>query len=139
MLTAIYQSLIILITITTHLSMAAPDCSKVKHGVFVMEDDQMGNTIITRENDIQREENNQMGVTIELKVQWVNECSYRLIPYRILQNNSGVDLSEDLQLLVEILEVHKDYYLQRTTSLIYPEISISSRIYRYNKKKSFDK
>ncbi|HEY8403447.1 MAG TPA: hypothetical protein VIK71_02450 [Flavobacteriales bacterium] len=140
MLTTIFQSLLLLFTLHTFVAPAPPKCSRVKHGVFILDDETSGVTIITRENDIQREENKELGVILEDKVQWLNECTYRLIPYRVIQNNSHIDFSEDLQLEIEILEVHKEYYLQRTTSHI-SNMSVTKKIFISNEKtkKKYDK
>ena len=90
------------------------DCKKLKEGKFQLTDESSGITIITRKDGIQREENAKMGVIVEDKIQWINDCTYRLIPYKIIKNESGIDLSIDLQLEIEIIDIQSDHYVQRT-------------------------
>jgi len=93
-----------------------PDCKKLKEGKFKLETDYAGVTVITRKGDIQREENEKYGMITEDKIEWINECTYRLIPFKVIKNDSKIDLTTDMKFEMEIIEVKPDSYVQKTTS-----------------------
>jgi len=92
------------------------DCKKLKEGKFKLEDEVSGVTIITRTSDIQREENEKYGIISEDKIEWINDCTFRLIPYKIIKNDSKIDFSTDMKLEIEITEIREGSYMQKTTS-----------------------
>lgn len=93
------------------------DCKKLKEGKFRIEDPGgSGITIITRTRNIQREENEDFKIITEDKIEWINHCTYRLIPYKVIKNEGTLDLSTDLKLEIEIIKINADSYIQRTTS-----------------------
>lgn len=92
------------------------DCSKVKIGKFEQDTEMVGLTIITRTEDIQREENEKYGIIMEYKIVWGDSCSYTLTPYKVVKNESNLDITTDLKLKIKILEIKDDFYTQRTTS-----------------------
>jgi hypothetical protein len=94
------------------------ECKTLKEGKFKLENQGSGLTLITRTGDIQREENDQYKIITEDKIEWINECTYRLIPYKVIKNESGIDMSIDLKLEIEIIKINKDSYIQRTTSRV---------------------
>ena len=92
------------------------NCNSLKTGKFRLEDPISGTTLITRMDSIQREENLKYGIISEDKIQWVDDCTFRLIPYRVLKNESKIDFSIDYKLEVQILSIKENSYTQRTTS-----------------------
>jgi hypothetical protein len=109
--------LIQLLSFGTILSMGQTlDCKKLKEGKFKLDNETSGVTLITRTGDIQREENEKYGIITEDKVEWINECSYKLTPYKVIKNDSKIDFSTDMKLEIEIIEIKADSYVQKTTS-----------------------
>ena len=91
-------------------------CKSLKIGKFKLEDEQSGVTIITRTETIQREENEKYGIITEDKIEWINDCTFKLIPYRVIKNDNKIDFSIDYKLEVEIISIKENSYIQRTTS-----------------------
>lgn len=91
-------------------------CSLVKEGSFEIHDPKEGKWVITRKSGVQREENDQLGLTIEYLTEWIDECSYRLLLYKVIRNDSRIEMDASLQLIVEILEVKPSTYIHETTS-----------------------
>jgi hypothetical protein len=91
-------------------------CATIKEGRFEISDEKTGVSIITRKGGIQREENEQMGVVIEYLTDWIDECSFRLVPFKVVRNDNNLELDADLKLIVEIIEVREGLYIQETTA-----------------------
>jgi hypothetical protein len=95
---------------------SSQDCRTIKTGKFQTLDERNGTTKILRTPFLQREENQKFGIITEDSIKWINDCVFQLVPWRVLQNDSKIDLTKDLQLQIEILEVNSNTYKQRTTS-----------------------
>ena len=95
-----------------------PVCTGVKEGKFEIHDKVNGVSLITRKGGVQREENEQMGVVVEYLTEWLDECTFRLVPFKVIRNDNKLDLDDDLKLEVEIVEVHDGHYVQITTSWV---------------------
>lgn len=106
------------------------NCKEFKTGEFEI-DSEVGRFIITRYENRQIEYNEQLGLEIEFTIEWINDCSYKLTPVKILQNKKDFNYPMDLILTVEILETSKDSYLQRSSSNI-SDLVHESRIKRTN-------
>ena len=72
--------------------------------------------MITRTETIQREENEEYGIITEDKIEWINDCTFKLIPYRVIKNDNKIDFSTDYKLEVEIILIKETSYIQKTTS-----------------------
>ncbi len=93
-----------------------PGCVKLKEGKFQIEDKINGVSIITRAGGIQREENEQMGIIVEYLTEWLDPCTYRLVPFKVIKNDKNLDMDSDLKLEIEIVEIRDGSYTQITTS-----------------------
>jgi len=91
-------------------------CTAVKEGRFEIHDKKTGISVITRKGGIQREENEQLGVVIEYLTEWIDECSFRLVPFKVVRNDNHLELDSDMKLVVEIIEVREGMYIQETTA-----------------------
>ncbi|MBL7852712.1 MAG: hypothetical protein JNN04_17540 [Cyclobacteriaceae bacterium] len=91
-------------------------CSAIKEGTFEIHDHKEGKWVITRKAGVQREENEQLGLIVEYLTEWIDECSYRLLPYKVIRNDSKIEMDASLKLIVEILEVKPNTYIHETTS-----------------------
>ena len=92
------------------------NCKSLKTGKFKLESEQSGVTMITRTETIQREENEEYGIITEDKIEWINDCTFKLIPYRVIKNDNKIDFSTDYKLEVEIILIKETSYIQKTTS-----------------------
>ena len=97
---------------------AASECEKLKEGKFQVEDKENGVSIITRKAGIQREENEELGIVVEYLTEWIDACTYRLVPFKVIRNDNKLDMDGDLKLIIEIIEIKEDSYTQITTSLV---------------------
>jgi hypothetical protein len=104
------------------INLVTPNCNDVRTGRFLLRDKISGETTIYRTEWIQREENDKFGIITEDSVKWINDCTYTLIPYRVIKNNSKIPIETDFKLQIEIVEVKEKSYRQKTTSLITGEI-----------------
>jgi len=93
-------------------------CGNVKEGKFEIHDKKEGTSVITRKGGVQHEENEMMGVVVEYLTEWLDECTFRLVPYKVLRNDNDLDLENDLKLEIEIVEVYDKMYVQVTTSMV---------------------
>lgn len=91
-------------------------CASVKEGKFEIQDKKTGLSVITRKNGIQREENEQLGVVIEYLTEWIDDCTFRLVPFKVVRNDNNLELDADMKLVVEIIEVREGVYIQETTA-----------------------
>jgi hypothetical protein len=123
-------SFIVLLLLISGWSIAqTPKCKKVHNGRFRLTSEVTGTSIITRNGDVQTEENEKIGVIIEYKVEWVNECTYKLTPMKVIKNDSQINFMEDLQLEVQITKVSRRSYSQTTTSKV-KGVSMSAEMER---------
>ena len=104
-------------------------CKSLRSGKFKLVDEYAGTTIITRTETIQREENDQYGTITEDKIKWINNCTYRLTPYKVVRNESNLDLSMDFKMEIEIVEIKENSYTRiatarRTKQTIKSEVEI---------------
>lgn len=109
---------VVILTVAHAYGQQQPVCSVVKEGRFEIHDKISGVSVITRKGGIQREENEQMGVVVEYLTEWLDECTFRLVPFKVIRNDNKLDLDDDLKLEVEIVEVHDTHYVQITTSWV---------------------
>lgn len=91
-------------------------CALVKEGKFEIHDKKTGVSVITRKAGIQREENAQLGVVIEYLTEWIDECSFKLVPFKVIRNDNNLELDADMKLVVEIVEIREGVYIQETTA-----------------------
>ena len=92
------------------------NCPTLREGKFEIDDIENGGTwTITRKAGIQREENEAMGVAVEYLVEWIDDCTYRLLPYNVIRNDARLELGGDAKFIVEIIEINDDSFVQETT------------------------
>ncbi len=91
-------------------------CEKLKEGKFQIEDKVNGVSIITRSAGIQREENEQMGIIVEYLTEWLDACTFRLVPFKVIKNDNNLNMEGDLKLEIEIVEIREGSYIQITTA-----------------------
>lgn len=92
------------------------NCEKFKEGVFIDASEELGTNVkITRTKDFQFEEYEDSKISIKLEVQWIDDCTYRLI---FIEGNEvwnkKFGKGGNPNLIVNILEVGEDYYLQES-------------------------
>ena len=75
-------------------------------------------SVDTRKAGIQREENEELGIVVEYLTEWIDACTYRLVPFKVIRNDNKLDMDGDLKLIIEIIEIKEDSYTQITTSLV---------------------
>lgn len=62
------------------------DCSTIKTGNFRIDDKEIGTTLITRTDNFQIEENENLNYKLKLSITWLDECTYELKPVEDLIN-----------------------------------------------------
>lgn len=92
------------------------NCELVKEGRFQIDDEENGGVwIITRKDGIQREENETLGVAVEYLVEWIDDCTFRLLPFNVARNDARLELGGDAKFIVEIVEIQDSTFIQETT------------------------
>lgn len=112
----VFSMLLCLTGTTFSVAQQLPACGKLKEGKFKIEDKINGTSIITRSHGIQREENEQMGIVVEYLTEWLDDCSFRLVPFKVIRNDNNLDMDGDLKLEIEIVEISDSTYTQITTA-----------------------
>lgn len=87
-------------------------CDKFRTGIFQNIEDGMVRSIVERTNEFQHEEYGDK--RIKLRIQWIDECSYRLIFIEGNEawNKSRGENTPTPDLIVRITEIAGDSYLQ---------------------------
>lgn len=111
-----FSMLLFLVGTTFCVAQQLPACGNLKEGKFKIEDKVNGTSIITRSHGIQREENEQMGIVVEYLTEWLDDCSFRLVPFKVIRNDNNLDMDGDLKLEIEIVEISDSTYTQITTA-----------------------
>lgn len=111
-----YVLLFLLIMIFGTIKSQNLDCRNFKTGVFIDSSENVDfKTKITRTKDYQIEEYGELGITIKMKVVWLNNCSYKL---EFIEGNEawyeefGEENDDDL--IIKIIDIQDDYYIQET-------------------------
>ena len=107
--------LILLCPCTTALAQDL-DCEKFKNGKFELIDEEYGNAIIERKGKKQTEFMENTGLKIQLKVEWLDACTYTLELDNVLENPNSLPLPEEMILTVKIIETKANGYIQTSTS-----------------------
>jgi len=95
------------------------DCSSVHTGKFKTVDDRLPGTIIDRNEEFQMEESERDGFKIKLRVTWIDDCTYQLVP---VQGQEIVVDEENTPMILtcRITEITDDGYIQISSSNIDP-------------------
>lgn len=90
------------------------DCSSIKNGKFEYRNEFSNTPVIIERNDsIQVETNESTGLTMKLKVGWLDNCKYQLTLVSFVADgkDSLVDPSSFPPIKTEVVKVTKNYYV----------------------------
>ena len=104
------------------------ECDHFRNGKFQITEENMENSIIERNGDVQIEYGEFSQLKVELKVSWVDDCNYTLELVQVLENPKGINVSMGMMLYVEIIETKENSYIQKTSSDINDFVSISELV-----------
>jgi len=104
------------------------ECAIFRNGKFQITEENMENSIIERNGDVQIEYGEFSQLKVELKVSWVDDCNYTLELVQVLENPKRINVSIGMMLFVEIIETKANSYIQKTTSNINDFVSISELV-----------
>lgn len=91
-------------------------CKQFKNGKFVIPNAEYGNSYLERKGNIQTETGEKSGFKATFKVKWIDECTYTLQLKKIISNPSELEVLKETIITVQIIEVKKNSYIQRSTS-----------------------
>lgn len=91
------------------------NCQDFRNGKFKLSSE-YGDFIITRKAGMQIEYSEKYGTIMELRVDWINECTYKLKFIKILKNPQNIELPDFFDLTVEIIKTTENSYTQRSSS-----------------------
>jgi len=112
----------ILIIISTIAFGQKTGCKNFKNGKFQIIDAETGNSIIERNGSKQIEYGKESKMKLELKVKWLNDCSYTLELNKVIENPNNIKLPEGLILTVVIIETKENSYIQKTSSNLHDKV-----------------
>ena len=114
--------MIYLVTLFVFLAMSKSEtnCQALREGTFKTKNEVVNSspiiTIIERVGNIQYERSEQLGVEIKFEVEWIDDCSYKLIWLETIKYINNFGYPSDQILTIEITEVGSGYYKQITRS-----------------------
>ena len=103
------------------------ECSKFKDGKFKIIDNEI-TSIIERTGTKQIEYAEEGKVKFELKVKWLNECSYTLEFVKFLENPNNIQFPKGMILTTEIIETKENSYIQKSSSNLFDMVLESEMI-----------
>ena len=109
-------TLFLLLLIASGSIVGQTSCEDMKIGNFKVIGKNMGNTIVERTNDLQIEYTEKIKTKIEYKVKWIDDCTYKLVFSRILEDPYGFGTNEDMVYIIEIITIDKNNYTQIVVS-----------------------
>jgi len=99
-----------------------PDCKSLKLGKFktvnYAQDSIPIVTIIERTGNFQIERSEGLGVEYKFKIEWVSECSYKLIWLETIKDINNFGYPTNQILTIEITEIGSGFYQQIGSSNI---------------------
>ena len=96
------RKIFLLVVTISFQSFSQEECSDFKNGEFYTETPNLGRTLITRNDSIQVEINEQAGYHYVHKVEWISECEYQLTLIRNNSTNPQFEWPEDSALVMKI-------------------------------------
>ena len=107
---------LVLLSFKTSAQISTVNCESIKTGVFMDSNEELNmNVKVIRTDDFQIEEYEKGEMTVKLEVIWVNKCTYKLVfveGNKVWNDKFGKHGNPNL--LVNIIEVGKDYYIQES-------------------------
>lgn len=104
------------------------ECSKYKNGKFKIVTHNVITSIIERTETKQIESSGDGKTIFELKVKWLNECTYSLEFVKFLENPNNIEFPKGLVLTVEIIETKNNSYIQKSSSNLFDMVLESEMI-----------
>lgn len=111
-----YAILLVIITLAGNAFGQELDCKTFHNGKFLLENTEIGNTIIERKGDVHTEYVENLGIKINFKIKWINDCTCRLEVREIVKNPNQIEFPKDIIFTIEIVETKEQSYIQSTTS-----------------------
>ena len=90
-------------------------CKSLREGKFKVTTKETGTTFITRENNLQIEENADLKMNMVFDITWTSDCSYELRLKQVIQGDSSI-IHQGRVVKVQIIGFRNNKYLAHTTS-----------------------
>ncbi len=71
-------------------------CEGARKGTFISIDKITGKTIIQRNDSIQLEENETLGIKYLERIKWINDCSYEVYDIKVMKNEKGLNIPSEV-------------------------------------------
>lgn len=108
----------------TGFSQIRCDCDKYRTGKFEVDNHDGTISYITRTGKIQSERSK--GYKGKDKIEWLDECSYRLIPLKVKDKRGAVGTEI---LTFRIVETHLHYYIVRISGARHLDTAVYVKVY----------
>jgi len=102
--------ILLILTILIIACNSSNNCEDFRTGKFtytVMD----SNWVVERNDSLQTEYCEELGVNMELKISWINQCTYMLKFNRFLQNEAGFPSNEKHVVHSTIISSGKDHFI----------------------------
>ncbi len=86
-------------------------CEGVRKGTFVSIDEITGKTIIQRNDSLQLEENETLGIKYLEKIRWINNCSYEVYDIDVLKNENSLNIPTEV-FIISLEQLNDSVYNQ---------------------------
>lgn len=90
---------------------AYSQCNNIKKGTFISVDSLAGKTTIQRNDSIQLEENETLGIKLIEKLKWIDDCSYVIYEFNILRNKGKIS-NPSGNFIVSLKQVNDSVFMQ---------------------------
>ena len=92
------------------------NCKLIHEGLFKLNTEYSGTTIIKRIRNIQIEENLILGFKMSYYVTWINDCTYELRPKKLIKGNVKFAGNLDDVFTVQIISLKTKSYVSKTST-----------------------
>ncbi|SFU80603.1 hypothetical protein SAMN04487941_2523 [Pontibacter akesuensis] len=101
------------------------ECNSLKTGVFKMTNEVEGSapitSVIERTGEFQYERVKELGLEIKYKVEWVNDCTYKLVWLETIKDENNFGYPTNQIITNTITEVTPEYYIIISSSNLFEE------------------
>lgn len=67
-------------------------CEGIKKGTFKTVDEMAGTTFVYRNDSVQIEKNNTLGILLFQKIKWLDDCTYRISSIKAIEDKNNMNL-----------------------------------------------
>ena len=90
-------------------------CKDFHNGSFKTYDSLVGHYYIERHGSVQIEYAEKLKLRYEVRVKWINDCTFELKTHKILENPNNIDIGGPYTVKNKIIEIRENSFVVQTT------------------------